>query len=441
MKTIVALATAPLNCAIHIIRVSGDDAFKIVQKICKDKIKKDGYSIQRNTIMDFNKNPIDDVLLMKFIAPKSYTGEDIIEINCHGGLFIASKIIELLIQAGGAYAKRGDFTHRALLNGKINLLNAYGINNSINATNLNSLKIAQNAVNNKLTKKIKSFIEEVFTLIGTIEVNIDYPEYDGVDNIDNRTLIKRLTILLKKLNELYDFSQTSIKISQGFNIALIGEPNVGKSSLLNKLLNENKAIVSNIPGTTRDIVEGRINYKDITFNIIDTAGIRAKASVLEALGIKKTFEQLKKADLIILILDGSRKISKNEQSLLKKIKDKNHIVVLNKCDLKKKNEAKGFAFSCKKSNISDLMDLVLETVKCKNINNTDMAYLQSADQIGTLKKAIININNVIANAKKQQPIDLLVEDLHNCYDQLNELIGNGDLDFLDKLFANFCVGK
>lgn len=441
MKTIVALATAPLNCAIHIIRVSGDEAFDIVQKICKNKINKVGFTIQRANIIDQDKKPIDDVLLMKYVSPKSYTGEDIVEINCHGGVFIASKIIELLVKNGASYAKRGEFSHRALLNGKINIINAYGINNSINATNLTSLRMAQNSVNNTLTKKIQSFIEEIFKLIGTIEVNIDYPEYDGVDNVDNKTLISRLTKLNSKLKELYEFSKVGYKVTQGFNIALVGEPNVGKSSLLNKLLHENKAIVSNIPGTTRDIVEGRINYKDITFNFVDTAGIREKANKLESLGIKKSFEELEKADLIILVLDSSKKNSKHEESLIKKIQNKNHLIVLNKSDLSRKNKTEGFLFSCKKSKVESLMNLIHKTVCDKDFIKSDMAYLQTADQIGTLNKAIVEIDSVIEKAKQHQPIDLLVEQLHNCYNQLNELIGNGDLDFLDKLFANFCVGK
>lgn len=440
MKTIVALATAPLNCAIHIIRISGDKAFEIVNKITNEKVKKEGYSISRNTILDGSK-PIDDVLIMKFVAPKSYTGENLIEINCHGGLFIASKIIELLVKAGATYAKRGEFTQRALLNGKINLINAYGINNSINATNLNALMVAQNSVNNKLTKKIESFLEEIFKLIGTIEVNIDYPEYDGVDNVNHKTLVTRLTKLNKQLNNLLDYSKISYKINQGFNIAIIGQPNVGKSSLLNKLINENKAIVSNIPGTTRDIVEGKINYKNITFNFIDTAGIRSKANTLESLGIKKTYQQLKKADLVLLVLDSSKKNSRNEDLLIKKIKNKPHLIILNKSDLTRKNKTQGILFSCKKSKASILMDLILKKVNANDFSKTDMTYLQSADQIGTLQKAIDNINKVILQAKKNQPIDLLVEALHESYDDLNELIGNGDLDFLDKLFATFCVGK
>lgn len=441
MKTIVALATAPLNCAIHIIRVSGDDAFKIINKISTNKIIKKGFSIQHTTIVDDKKQPIDDVLVMKYVAPKSYTGENIIEINCHGGVFIASKIIEMLVKAGCVYAKRGEFTQRALLNGKINLINAYGINNTINATNLTSLKLAQNSLNNKLTKKIQGFVEELFKLIGSIEVNIDYPEYDGVDNITNKVLIQKLTALNKKLRSLYDYSQISYKLTVGFNVALIGEPNVGKSSLLNKLIHENKAIVSNIPGTTRDIVEGKINYNDLTFNFVDTAGIRNKANVVEALGIKKTYQELKKADLILLVLDSSRKNSKNEDALLKKIKNRNHLIILNKSDLVRKNKTVGELFSCKRSHVSKLMNLIVKKVKCADLNNTDMAYLQTADQIGTLLKAINELEIVIKKAQSKQPIDLLVEHLHSCYDQLNELIGNGDLDFLDKLFANFCVGK
>lgn len=440
MKTIVALATAPMNCAIHIIRISGDKAFTIVQKICHKHLVKKGYTIQYTSIFDGSKQ-IDDVLLMKYVAPKSYTGEDLIEINCHGGIVIVNKIIELLIKNGAIQAKRGEFTQRALLNGKINLLNANGINNSINAKNLFSLEIAQNAINNKLTSKIKKFINELFDLIGTIEVNFDYPEYDGVDNIDHKTLLKRLKTLLKQLQKLYMCSQLCFKISQGFNIAIIGKPNVGKSSLLNKFLNESKAIVSNIPGTTRDSVEGSINYQNITFNFIDTAGIRSNANMLEKLGIKKTMQKIKIADLVIVVLDSSKKMSNDELKIISKIKSKHHIVVLNKSDLKRVNKYNGFLFSCKKSNISILFNLIIKKIGLLNIDNKDMAYLQTSNEIGTLKKSINNLQLVINKAKKNVSIDLLVELLHESYNQLNELIGNGDLDFLDKLFASFCVGK
>ena len=440
MKTIVALATAPINCAIHIIRISGDKAFTIVQKICHKNLIKKGYTIQYTSIFDGSKQ-IDDVLLMKYVSPKSYTGEDMIEINCHGGTIIASKIIELLIRNGAVYAKRGEFTHRALLNGKINLLNANGINNCINAKNLFSLQIAQNAINNKLTFKIKKFINDLFMLIGTIEVNFDYPEYDGIDNIDHKTLIKKLEILLKQLKKLHSCSQICYKINHGFNIAIIGKPNVGKSSLLNKFLHETKAIVSNIPGTTRDSVEGIVNYKDITFNFIDTAGIRSNANMLEKLGIKKTMQKIKIADLVIMVLDASKNVTNDELKIIKKIKNKEYITVLNKSDLKKVNKYNGFLFSCKKSNISILFDLIIKKMRVLNIDDKDMAYLQTSNEIGTLKKSIDNLQLVINKAKKNVSIDLLVELMHETYNHLNELIGNGDLDFLDKLFANFCLGK
>lgn len=440
MKTIVALATAPINCAIHIIRISGDNVFTIVQKISHNKIIKKGYAIQYITIFD-NDKQIDDVLLMKYVAPKSYTGEDIIEINCHGGIIIANKIIELLIRHGAVYAKRGEFTYRALLNGKINLLNANGINNSINAKNLFSLEIARNAINDKLTFKIKKFIDELFDLIGTIEVNFDYPEYDGVDNIDHSTLIKRLNILLNKLEKLYLCSQICLKINQGFNIAIIGKPNVGKSSILNKFLDESKAIVSNIPGTTRDSVEGSMNYKNITFNFIDTAGIRSNANMLEKLGIKKTMQKIKIADLIIMVLDASKKISDDELKIIKKLKNKQYLVVLNKADLKRVNKYDGFLFSCRRSNISVLLDLIIQKIGILNIDTKDMTYLQTSNEIGTLKKSIDNLQLVINKAKKNVSIDLLAELLHDSYNQLNELIGKGDSDFLEKLFANFCIGK
>ena len=443
MKTIVALSSAPLNCAIHTIRVSGDDCYKIVQKITREKIIKEPYKIQHVAIIDEKKQMIDDVLLLKFVAPHSYNAENTIEINCHGGLFVANKIIELLIKNGATYAKPGEFTYRAVINGKINMLQANAINNIIKSKNFSSLKIAHNGLNKKSTIKIEKMRDEIFKIIGNIEVNIDYPEYEDYKNLTNNVLLKKIKPIKAKLINLIKFSQLSTKIMDGFNIAIIGSPNAGKSSLLNKILDEDKAIVSNIPGTTRDIVEGRINYKNITFNFVDTAGIRDKAKYFEKIGINKSLEQINKSDLILFIIDKTKKTTKKEREVFKLIKQKPHIIIINKSDLNcKKTIFKGLNFSCKFDNINRVLNEIIKKINVQSLEKTDFAFLQTPNEIGILKKILEIINVVIIDANKKKPIDLLVENLYEIYNNFNLILGeNCDLDFLEKLFANFCVGK
>ena len=443
MKTIVALSSAPLNCAIHTIRVSGDDCYKIVQKITREKIIKEPYKIQHVAIIDEKKQMIDDVLLLKFVAPHSYNAENTIEINCHGGLFVANKIIELLIKSGATYAKPGEFTYRAVINGKINMLQANAINNIIKSKNFSSLKIAHNGLNKKSTIKIEKMRDEIFKIIGNIEVNIDYPEYEDYKNLTNNVLLKKIKPIKAKLINLIKFSQLSTKIMDGFNIAIIGSPNAGKSSLLNKILDEDKAIVSNIPGTTRDIVEGRINYKNITFNFVDTAGIRDKAKYFEKIGINKSLEQINKSDLILFIIDKTKKTTKKEREVFKLIKQKPHIIIINKSDLNcKKTIFKGLNFSCKFDNINRVLNEIIKKINVQSLEKTDFAFLQTPNEIGILKKILEIINVVIIDANKKKPIDLLVENLYEIYNNFNLILGeNCDLDFLEKLFANFCVGK
>ena len=442
MKTIVALATAPLNCAIHIIRVSGDKAYPIVRSITKEKIAKKSYVLQRATIINEKKQVIDDVILAKYVAPKSYTGEDIIEINCHGGVFVANQILQLLVARGANYAKNGEYTQRALFNGKLDLIKANGINNIINSMNFIALQISHNNLNGNLSKQIRQIKEDIFKIIGNIEVNIDYPEYEDYENLTTNVLLRKILPIKKKINNLLKFSLIANKITYGLKVVIIGKTNVGKSSILNKVLNENKAIVSNLPGTTRDIVEGKINYKNVTFNFIDTAGIRMHSNHLEKIGIKKSFEQIKIADLILFVVDASKKLTPIEKNILNKIKDKNFLIVKNKVDLGNKNEIKGFKFSCKKSKINLLLDEVVKILNLNEIKNTNLTFAQTIQEIGNLKKIINTINNIQKSIQKKQPIDLIVEDIYKINEYLVELLGESkNIDYLDKLFKNFCIGK
>lgn len=442
MKTIVALATAPLNCAIHIIRVSGNKAYQIVNAITQQRVTKVGYSLQRAIIINKKKQIIDDVILAKYVAPRSYTGEDIVEINCHGGVFVANQILQLLVANGAVYAKHGEFTQRALLNGKIDLLKANGVNNIINSMNFTALQISHNSLNGNLSKEIRQIKDDIFKIIGNIEINIDYPEYEDYEDLTTNVLLKKLKPIKKQLHKLLDYSIIANKITYGIKIAIIGKTNVGKSSILNLILNENKAIVSNIPGTTRDLVEGKINYKNLTLNFIDTAGIRKHSNQLELIGIKKSYEQMKIVDLILFVTDASKPITPFEQSLLKQIKNKPHLIIKNKCDLGKKNAIEGFRFSCKKDKIKSLLDEIVKILNFSEINNTNLTFVQTIQEIGNLKKIINTINNIEVSIQKKQPIDLIVEDIYQIDQYLADLLGeNKNIDFLEKMFKNFCIGK
>ncbi|WP_038102844.1 tRNA uridine-5-carboxymethylaminomethyl(34) synthesis GTPase MnmE, partial [Ureaplasma diversum] len=298
MTTIVALSTAPMNCAIHIIRISGPAAFQIVNKITNKEIKKETFKIQRALIIDHNE-VIDDVLVNTFVGPKTFTGEDLIEINCHGGVVVANMIIKLLIKSGATPAQRGEFSQRALLNKKMDLSAIEAINNLVNAKNELAAKGTVGALLGKVSKTISNFREQLFLLIGQIEVNIDYPEYDDVEQVDAIKLKTSLEQLHKQIAKIVQSSKRYLPINKGIKVLIIGKPNVGKSTLLNALANEEKAIVSDIPGTTRDVVETTINIDNITLNILDTAGIHTTDDLIENLGINKAKSLIDQVDLIL----------------------------------------------------------------------------------------------------------------------------------------------
>ena len=438
--TIVAIATPLMKCAIHVIRISGLDCYEIVNKVTSKKIKKNGYTIQHVNIYDHDK-VVDDVLVLKYVAPKSYTGEDMVEITCHGSPFIASKIVELLVINGAKVAGPGEFTKRAFLNNKLNLLQAEGINNLINSNSNASLKIAHKSIDKKTSEKISGIVSSLFLIIGQVEVNIDYPEYDDVPQISNNEIKARLTKIIKSLNNIVDDSNKVIPYVNGINVAIVGKPNVGKSSLLNAILNENKAIVSSIPGTTRDIIQYSVIIGDIAYNFIDTAGIHTPTDQIEKAGIKLSKNTIKNAQLILFVVDGSKKSSKEDQQIYKLIKNKNHIVVINKSDIKQlKTDFVGIKVSAKTKDISNLIN---------KINKSAMNYdadldvvLPSKNDINLTKSVISILDDVLVKLNNNEPLDLLIEDLKLAHNKLLGILGqNDDFDLVNELFKNFCVGK
>jgi len=332
--TIAAISTALGIGAISIVRISGDDAITIANKIFKGKdlTKVSSHTINYGHIIE-GDNIIDEVLVSVMKGPRTYTQEDIVEINCHGGISTTNKVLELLLNNGARLAEPGEFTKRAFLNGRIDLIKADGIMNLINAKNEKTRSMSINQLSGKVSNLIKDLRSNLIQIISNIEVNIDYPEYEDIEVLTNEKILPDILNFKDKLLKIIKESEDGKLLNEGINVGIIGKPNVGKSSLLNALLEEEKAIVTNIEGTTRDIVEGKIQLGGLTLNIIDTAGIRQTDNIVEKIGVDKSLEIINTSDLIIFMLNNNEYLTKEEQELLSKIKNKPSIIVINKIDL------------------------------------------------------------------------------------------------------------
>ena len=444
--TIVAISTTLGVGATSIIRVSGSEAIDLVNKITKtDLTKKQTHTINYDYILDNNKK-IDEVMVSIMKAPKSFTKEDVVEINCHGGIATTNKILELLIEKGCRLAEPGEFTKRAFLNGRIDLVEAEGVMDVISAKTEKSLSLALSSLNGESSKLIRELREELISIISNIEVNIDYPEYYDIKEICNKDILPKLNNIEKQINDIIvNYKDASI-IKDGIKTIIIGKPNVGKSSLLNKLLSEEKAIVTDIPGTTRDIVEGEIYIDGIKLNIIDTAGIRKTNDIIENIGVEKSLKLIDEAELIIFVLNNNEIITKEEQELLNKIKNKNYIVVINKDDLEKKlslKEEKAIYISTVENRgIKELKNEIKKMFNLDKIDTKDMTYISSSRSIGILKETNSIINQIKEAINNNMPIDMIEIDLKQIWNKLGEIIGETyDEELLDQLFSRFCLGK
>ena len=320
--TIVAIATSSGVGAISIIRISGEKAIEIANKVCDiNLLNKNTHTINYGHIIDKN-TMIDEVLITVMHAPKTFTKENIVEINCHGGIAVTNKVLKILLQNGCRLAEPGEFTKRAYLNGRIDLLEAEGIMDMINAKSENARKLAMNTLNGNLSKKVKELREPLLNIEANINVNIDYPEYEDIEEMTNEIILPRIDKIEAEIKKLIKESENGQIIKEGIKTVIIGKPNVGKSSLLNSLLEEEKAIVTDIPGTTRDIVEGVINLDGILLNIIDTAGIRKTNDVVESIGVQKSLQYIDKADLVLYLINNNEEITKENLDILEKIKQK-----------------------------------------------------------------------------------------------------------------------
>lgn len=437
---IVSLITPPLKGAIALIRLSGDNTLEIANAIFSKKIE-ESYKVYHGYIIDKeNDEKIDEVLLSYFQGPKSFTGEDVIEISCHGSMIIANQIIELCIKKGARIAERGEFSSRAFYNGKIDLIQAEAINSLINAETLQAKKLQMFSLEGKTSKLIYPIKENLADILSLIEVNIDYPEYEDVEQITDEKIINDVDLIINQINRLIQDGEKSKLINEGIKVALIGRPNVGKSSLLNALLKQDKAIVTNIPGTTRDIVEGKVNLNGIILNLLDTAGIRDSFDEIEKIGIEKSKNLLIEADLIILVLEAGV-VTSEDKKLIEITKDKKRIIVYNKMETVKEKDPNKIYISALNKDIKSLEDEIFKTFNLKEIDELTPS-LCSSREIGLLNKVKENLLEAKKEAKEGVSLDLVSIHLKNAYDALKDILGEEvSVDLEKEIFSRFCVGK
>ena len=446
--TICAIATLVGESSINVIRVSGENSVDIVNKIFdRDLTKKESNTISYGFIID-NNEKIDEVLVSVFKSPKSFTTEDVVEINTHGGKVCVNKIMELLLCNGARMAEPGEFLKRAFLNGRIDLMQAEAVSDLINSKTDNARKMSIKGVDKELSNKINGLRNNILSLIANIEVNIDYPEYEDAVVVTCDLIKEKTSYVEKEIHKLLNESKNGILIKNGINIAIVGKPNVGKSSILNKLLKEEKAIVTDVKGTTRDIVEGNILLKGIEVNFFDTAGIRETTEIVESIGIEKSIKKINESDLILFVVDSGTEFDKEDKEVLSKIKDKKVLVVYNKDDLNIQEIPELSSFESIKINTKDeskidlLKNKIIEIFNLNDLTNSDYTYISNARQIGLLRKCLEIIKELKEEVDKDIPVDLLEINVKTLWETLGEITGNTYRDeLLDEIFSKFCLGK
>ncbi len=446
-ETIAAISTALGQGAISIVRLSGADSISIVGRVFKGKNleKVASHTVHYGHIFNGKEN-IDEVLVTVFRAPKTFTTEDVVEINCHGGVFVANKILELLLINGARPASPGEFTERAFLNGRIDLTQAEAVMDIIEAKSDMSLSLANKGLDGVIYNLITDLRNELLNTIAHIEVNIDYPEYDDVIELSTNIIKPDVEKLVDKITILLEKAQFGKIIKEGLKTAIIGRPNVGKSSLLNALLREERAIVTEIQGTTRDTIEGNINIGGIILNLIDTAGIRDSKDIIERIGIDKAKKAIELAELILFVLDNNQKLTKEDNELLEITKHKKRIIIINKTDLSKELnhhfEHSVSVSALNKTGIEDLELIIRDMFLSGEVNVSDQTYISNARHIAKLNEVLSSLKDSLQAISDQMPIDMAEIDLKNAWNVLGEIIGDtSSTSLLDELFSKFCLGK
>ena len=448
--TIAAISTALGVGAISIIRLSGPEAISIANSCFKGKdlSKVESHTINYGHIIDQGE-VIDEVLVSIMKAPKTYTTEDVVEINCHGGIISTKRILETVLMHGARLAEPGEFTKRAFLNGRIDLVKSEAVMDIIDSKSEEANKLAVSQLSGSTSNMIKKFRDSLKQLLASIEVNIDYPEYHDIEVVTKEKIQTELISMKKELEDIIKSSKNSTLIKEGIKTVIIGRPNVGKSSILNKLIEQDKAIVTDIAGTTRDIVEGQVYLEGILLNIIDTAGIRKTEDIVEKIGVEKSLSMIDEADLVIVVLNNNEELTSEDKEILEKTKNKERIIVINKNDLEKKiNISKSSLDNVVETNtntvegIKELKNKIIDLFQLESIKSKDYTYLTNARQISLAKKAYQSLKEAEEGLHNSLPIDMIEIDLKDTFDYLGEIIGETySEEILDHLFANFCVGK
>lgn len=455
--TIVALATPPGEGAIGIVRLSGKNAYDIFQKIFRPSrgvIEK--RSMQYGHIVDnSNEKVIDEVMAVYFNAPRTYTAEDVVEIHCHGGNVSIYSIIRLALKNGARAAEAGEFTKRAFLNGRLDLTQAEAVMDVVGAKTENSLDLALGQLDGRLSKKIGKFRDSLIDLLGNLEVSIDYPEED-IEEVTYDMIVNTVAQLIESMDKILDTASSGKIIREGINIVITGRPNVGKSSLLNRLLRENRAIVTDIPGTTRDVIEEYLNIKGVAVKIVDTAGIRDTEDIVEKIGVDRTRQTVQNADLIILVLNGAEGITKEDMEIISTISHMNVIVLINKVDIECRiseedikelidHEICLFTSMKLEDGIDELESGIFSLVSegsFKGVNSAEDIVVSNARHIDLLNKSKKSLEDALDGANRGVPYDFIQVDLKDTYDNLGEITGQTAREsLLDNIFARFCLGK
>lgn len=457
--TIAAISTPMGEGAIAIVRLSGDEAIRIVDKVFKSPSNKTLTDVPTHTIHYGNivdpetDEVVEEVMVSVMRAPKTFTREDVVEINCHGGIATVNRVLQLVLTNGARLAEPGEFTKRAFLNGRIDLSQAEAVMDLIRAKTDRAMNVALSQMEGRLSKLIKRLRQEILETLAHVEVNIDYPEYDDVEEMTHQVLVEKAKYVRDEIEKLLQTSQQGKILREGLSTVIIGRPNVGKSSLLNSLVQENKAIVTDIPGTTRDVIEEYVNVRGVPLRLVDTAGIRETEDIVERIGVERSRQVLKEADLILLVLNYNESVSNEDRKLFEAVQGMDYIVIVNKTDLPQKidlDEVKALAkgrpivtTSLKEEKgIEDLEEAIRTLFFSGNIQSGDLTYVSNTRHIALLNQAKKAIEDALEGINQEVPIDLVQIDLTRSWELLGEIIGDAVHESLiDQLFSQFCLGK
>ncbi|OJG50281.1 tRNA modification GTPase [Enterococcus gallinarum] len=456
--TIAAISTPPGEGAISIVRLSGEQAISIADAVFQSGKKKlidvSSHTIHYGHIFDPEKyQMMDEVMVSIMRKPKTFTREDVVEINCHGGIVVVNQILQLVLRQGARLAEPGEFTKRAFLNGRVDLSQAEAVMDLIRAKTDKAMNLAINQLDGNLSRLIRQLRQEILETLAQVEVNIDYPEYDDVEELTTRLLLEKANQVQKQIQALLQTAQQGKILREGLSTAIIGRPNVGKSSLLNHLLREEKAIVTDIAGTTRDIIEEYVNVRGVPLKLVDTAGIRETEDIVEKIGVERSRKALSEADLILLVLNQSESLTPEDKQLLDITSGNKRIILLNKTDLPSRinqedlvpyleNEP-AFPISVLTSEgLDQLEQAIADLFFGGNTGDKDASYLSNTRHIALLEKAEHSLAEVIQGIESGMPVDLVQIDMTRCWDYLGEIVGDSVQDeLITQLFSQFCLGK